>query len=83
MRDDRRDPEATKARVAAIIRRRDAAEWQARFAGADVCCAVVASLEEAVRDPHFVGRGLFAGALTRRRRPIDPGPAGAARAGVP
>ena len=63
-RDDRRDPEATKARVAAIIRSRDAAEWQARFAGADVCCAVVASLEEAVRDPHFVGRGLFAGALT-------------------
>ncbi len=37
-RDDRRDPEATKARVAAIIRSRDAALWQARFAGADVCC---------------------------------------------
>ena len=63
-RDDRRDPAATKARVAAIIRGRDAAEWQARFAGADVCCTVVASLEEAVRDPHFVGRGLFAGALS-------------------
>ena len=63
-RDDRRDPAATKARVAAIIRSRDAAGWQARFAGADVCCTVVASLEEAVRDPHFVGRGLFAGALT-------------------
>ena len=63
-RDDRRDPAATRARVAAIIRSRDAAGWQARFAGADVCCAVVASLEEAVRDPHFVGRGLFAGALT-------------------
>jgi alpha-methylacyl-CoA racemase len=25
---------------------------------------VVASLEEAVRDPHFVGRGLFAGGLS-------------------
>ena len=63
-RDDRRDPAATKARVAVIIRGRDAAGWQARFAGADVCCAVVASLEEAVRDPHFVGRGLFAGELS-------------------
>jgi crotonobetainyl-CoA:carnitine CoA-transferase CaiB-like acyl-CoA transferase len=63
-RDDRRDPAATTARVAEIIRSRDAAAWQARFAGADVCCTVVASLEEAVRDPHFVGRGLFAGALT-------------------
>ena len=63
-RDDRRDPEATKRRVAAIISRRNAAEWQARLAGADVCCALVATLEEAVRDPHFVGRGLFASALT-------------------
>ena len=25
---------------------------------------MVASLEDAVHDPHFVGRGLFAGALT-------------------
>ncbi|HYZ25565.1 MAG TPA: CaiB/BaiF CoA-transferase family protein [Geminicoccaceae bacterium] len=64
LRDDRRDPAATKARVAAIIQSHDAAHWRARFAGEDVCCAVVASLEEAVRDPHFVGRGLFAGALT-------------------
>ena len=63
MRDDQRDPEATKARVREIIRRHDAAYWQARFSGEDVCCNVVASLEEAVRDPHFVGRGLFAGVL--------------------
>jgi alpha-methylacyl-CoA racemase len=63
LRDDRRDPEATKARVREIIRRHDAAYWQARFSGEDVCCNVVASLEEAVRDPHFVGRGLFAGVL--------------------
>jgi alpha-methylacyl-CoA racemase len=63
-RDERRDPEATKASVAAIIRSRDAAGWQARFAGADVCCTLVASLEEAVRDPHFVARGLFAGELS-------------------
>jgi crotonobetainyl-CoA:carnitine CoA-transferase CaiB-like acyl-CoA transferase len=64
LRDDSRDPEATRARVAAIIRSHDAAHWRARLAGEDVCCSVVVSLEEAVRDPHFVGRGLFAGALT-------------------
>jgi crotonobetainyl-CoA:carnitine CoA-transferase CaiB-like acyl-CoA transferase len=63
-RDDRRDPAATRARVAEIIGSRDAAHWRARFAGEDVCCAPVATLEEAVRDPHFVGRGLFAGAVT-------------------
>jgi crotonobetainyl-CoA:carnitine CoA-transferase CaiB-like acyl-CoA transferase len=63
LRDDRRDPEATRTRVREIIRRRDAAYWQARFSGEDVCCNLVASLEEAVRDPHFVGRGLFAGVL--------------------
>jgi alpha-methylacyl-CoA racemase len=63
LRDDRRDPEATRTRVREIIRRHDAAYWQARFSGEDVCCNVVASLEEAVREPHFVGRGLFAGVL--------------------
>ena len=62
-RDDRRDPEATKARVREIIRGHDAAHWEACFAGEDVCCNVVASLEEAVRDPHFVGRGLFGSVL--------------------
>jgi crotonobetainyl-CoA:carnitine CoA-transferase CaiB-like acyl-CoA transferase len=50
--------------VREIIRRRNAAYWQGRFAGEDVCCNVVISLEEAVRDPHFVGRGLFAGVLS-------------------
>jgi alpha-methylacyl-CoA racemase len=64
LRADRRAPEATTARVREVIRGQDAAHWQARFAGEDVCCNLVASLEEAVRDPHFVGRGLFAGVLT-------------------
>jgi alpha-methylacyl-CoA racemase len=64
LRDDQRDPEATRTRVRELIRGHDAAHWQARFAGEDVCCNLVAALEEAVRDPHFVGRGLFAGALS-------------------
>jgi alpha-methylacyl-CoA racemase len=60
LRDDRRDPSATIAAVAALIRARSAAEWQTRFAGSDTCCAIAATLEEAMRDPHFVARGLFA-----------------------
>ena len=62
-RDDRRDPLATTRRVSEIIRTHDAAHWQTRFAGADVCCSIVTSLEEAVRDPHFIARGLFASEL--------------------
>ena len=58
-RDDRRDPAASIAAVAACVAAMPAAHWDAAFAGADVCCAVVRSLEEAVRDIHFRARGLF------------------------
>ncbi|MEQ9200285.1 MAG: CaiB/BaiF CoA-transferase family protein [Rhodospirillales bacterium] len=60
LRNDVPDPAATKAAVAVLIAQRTAAEWQERFAGQDVCCAVVASLQEAVGDPAFASRGLFA-----------------------
>ena len=56
---DAHDPVAAIARVAEIIRAQPAAHWQARFAGQDVCCAIVRSLEEALADPHFRARGLF------------------------
>jgi len=58
--DDKADPAATKAAVAAIIAEKSAEEWRPILAAADCCVTVVASLEEAVRDPHFVARGLFA-----------------------
>jgi alpha-methylacyl-CoA racemase len=58
--DDSRDPAATKAAVAAIIAGRSADEWRPLFAAADCCVTIMATLEEALRDPHFVGRGLFA-----------------------
>ena len=58
--DDARDPEATKAAVARIIASRNAQNWRPVLAAADCCATVVATLEEALRDPHFVGRGLFA-----------------------
>jgi alpha-methylacyl-CoA racemase len=58
--DDRADPAATRAAIAAIIAGRPAAEWRPILAAADCCATIVASLEQAMHDPHFVERGLFA-----------------------
>ncbi len=57
---DDADPAATTAAVAALIARKSAQDWRPVLAAADCCATIVASLEEAVRDPHFVARGLFA-----------------------
>jgi crotonobetainyl-CoA:carnitine CoA-transferase CaiB-like acyl-CoA transferase len=51
--------EADIEAVAAVIAGRTATEWQEAFAGRDACVAVVASLEEALSDPHFAARGLL------------------------
>jgi crotonobetainyl-CoA:carnitine CoA-transferase CaiB-like acyl-CoA transferase len=59
LKDDALDPAATTRVVAAIIRAKTAVEWQARFRGEDVCCSIVATVEEALADPHFRDRGLF------------------------
>ena len=59
LRDDRVDVGATTAAVADLIRARTAAEWTQRFAGNDACCCVVATVAEALADPHFRARGLF------------------------
>lgn len=58
--DDRQDPSATKTAVASIIATRTAKQWRPVFASADCCATIVATLDEACRDPHFVNRGLFA-----------------------
>jgi len=58
--DDARDPAATRAAVARLIAARTADEWRPVLAAADCCATIVATLEEAMRDPHFAGRGLFA-----------------------
>lgn len=58
--DDKRDPQATRDAVAVLIAARGAEEWRPIFAAADCCVTIVAPLEEAMRDPHFVDRGLFA-----------------------
>jgi crotonobetainyl-CoA:carnitine CoA-transferase CaiB-like acyl-CoA transferase len=58
-RDDRRDPQAAIRAVAGRIREKTAEEWRAAFAGKDLCCNVVNSVEEALAHPHFRARGLF------------------------
>jgi alpha-methylacyl-CoA racemase len=58
------DPAAVKAAVAAIIAAETADHWRPLFAAADCCTTIVASLEEALADPHFVQRGLFAHTVT-------------------
>lgn len=58
-RDDRRDPKVTAREVAALIKARSASYWRTELADRDVCCSIVASVEEARRDPRFAARGLF------------------------
>ena len=61
---DLADPAATKAAIAAIIARETAEHWRPKFAAADCCVTIMASLEDALQDPHFVERGLFAHAVS-------------------
>jgi crotonobetainyl-CoA:carnitine CoA-transferase CaiB-like acyl-CoA transferase len=78
-RDDARDPRGTRAAVALCVATRTAAAWREALAGKDVCCAVVASVEEALANAHFRARGLFAHQLAAGGRaitalpvPVDP-----------
>jgi alpha-methylacyl-CoA racemase len=64
--DDESDPQATRKAVAQIVASRDSETWRPIFARADCCVTIVAPLEEAMRDPHFQGRGLFAHVLESR-----------------
>jgi alpha-methylacyl-CoA racemase len=56
---DLRDPNATRDAVAKLIAARTSDEWRPIFAAADCCTTIVVPLEQAMRDPHFVARGLF------------------------
>ena len=67
---DARDPQATRAAVAKLIAAQTSEEWRPIFAAADCCATIVVPLEQAMRDPHFVERGLFAHrSRPRRARP--------------
>jgi alpha-methylacyl-CoA racemase len=58
--DDKRNPATTRDAVAKLIAAKTAEDWRPILAAADCCVTIVVPLEEAIRDPHFVGRGLFA-----------------------
>lgn len=59
LRHDTRDPAATIAALRGIIAHEDAATWSSRIADRECCCSIVATVEEASRDGHFIARGLF------------------------
>ncbi|CAM5216102.1 hypothetical protein ARD30_02775 [Bosea thiooxidans] len=59
LRDDRRDPEATRAGIARIVASESAGHWRAVLEPLDCCCTVVRTLEEAVSDPQMTARGLL------------------------
>lgn len=69
-REDARDPRGTLDAIAARIAARTSTEWRKLFSGKDVCCAIVASVEEALADPHFRERGLFSRRLAAGGREI-------------
>jgi crotonobetainyl-CoA:carnitine CoA-transferase CaiB-like acyl-CoA transferase len=62
--DDMRNPGATCDAVAKLIVARPSDEWRPIFAAADCCTTIVTPLEEAMRDPHFVERGVFTHQVT-------------------
>lgn len=57
--DDLARPEETRKAVAKIIAEGTAEQWRPVLAAADCCATIVSTLEEALRDQHFIARGLF------------------------
>lgn len=61
---------ATRQDVQQAVGAHDAAALMARFDGRDVCCSIVATMEEALRDEHFNARGLFRRQVDVNGRPV-------------
>ena len=67
--------------MAASIAAETAEHWRRASPGADVCCSIVADIADALADPHYVGRGVFAHVLANADGatmaalpvPLDPG----------
>ena len=71
-RDDASNPAETVAAVAAIVATEGSTAWARRLAGRDCCCSIVATLDEARRDPHFIARSLFQDSATDSDRTALP-----------
>lgn len=68
--DDTGDPEGVKQAVARRIAMRSSDDWRSIFKGRDVCCNIVATLEEALNDRHYRERGLFDWAIEAEERTL-------------
>jgi crotonobetainyl-CoA:carnitine CoA-transferase CaiB-like acyl-CoA transferase len=68
--DDSANPEAVKVRLRDIIAAHTADHWRERFKGKDVCCTIMATVQEAMQDAHFRARGLFARQLEHQGKHI-------------
>lgn len=60
LREDSRDPQATRDAIAAIVAAQDAEHWRETLEPLDACVAIVRDLAEARADPHLAGRGHLA-----------------------
>jgi crotonobetainyl-CoA:carnitine CoA-transferase CaiB-like acyl-CoA transferase len=59
LRNDRREPAATIAGIAAILSGQPSTHWADVFERTDCCCTIVQDLETAMSDPHLTARGVF------------------------
>jgi crotonobetainyl-CoA:carnitine CoA-transferase CaiB-like acyl-CoA transferase len=59
LRDDALNPSETTMAVCRMIEQKSSQEWRVVFSKRDCCCTIVATLEEAMDDPHFKARGIF------------------------
>lgn len=72
LRDDAIAPAATARRIEEIIAGHDAAFWKEVFALRDCACSIVRTLEEAIADPHYACRNLFAHKVRNERGDVMP-----------
>jgi crotonobetainyl-CoA:carnitine CoA-transferase CaiB-like acyl-CoA transferase len=59
LRDDSKDPAATRARVIEILESRNESYWLERFEGEDVCVSGIHTVADAVTDPHYTQRSVW------------------------
>lgn len=71
-RNDKTDPVGVKALVAARLATRTGEEWERVFFGEDVCVERVRGVDEALKDPHFLERGIFSRKLRLHDKRLVP-----------
>jgi crotonobetainyl-CoA:carnitine CoA-transferase CaiB-like acyl-CoA transferase len=59
LRDDRRTPEQSIRGVGERLAEQDSSHWERAFAGRDICCTIVKTMEEAVQSQAAAERGLW------------------------